>query len=135
MQEHPFNTNKFHLSDPSENCSKFGETLNGEHGGIKVGVGFSKLKPDGQMQKEILKSIMNMEIKKLKDEATINMKQKQDENDQNENVCSFEDQINGLSRFFEVIDLDRDVVNFLFTTQELHWLKRLPVNNRIALQL
>ncbi|KAI3508641.1 hypothetical protein L1887_23650 [Cichorium endivia] len=92
-EEQPFNTNK--------NCLKDG----------KVGVGFSKLKPGGQVQKEMLKNRMNIEIKKQKDEATINMKQKQDENDQKENVCSFEDQINGLSRFFEVIDLDRDVVS------------------------
>lgn len=91
-EEQPFNTNKNWLKDG------------------KVGVGFSKLKPGGQVQKEMLKNRMNIEIKKQKDEATINMKQKQDENDQKENVCSFEDQINGLSRFFEVIDLDRDVV-------------------------
>lgn len=48
-----------------------------------------QLKSGGHTPKEIIK--MNLDRKRLKDEK--------------ENVCSFEDQVNGLSKQFEVIDL------------------------------
>lgn len=58
-----------------------------------------------------------MEQKKLKDVTgsfhVIDIKKTQDESDQwesqKENVFSFEDQVNGLSRNLELIDLDRDL--------------------------
>ncbi|CAI9302829.1 unnamed protein product [Lactuca saligna] len=97
------NKNKFQLSNLSpsvtpENCSKVRKAFND---GRKSGVSFSKLKVDVNIQKEI--------SNKQKDEAMIDMKEKQDESDQKENVFSFEDQVNGLTKCLEVIDLDRDV--------------------------
>ncbi|XP_042753962.1 uncharacterized protein LOC111895289 isoform X1 [Lactuca sativa] len=105
------NKNKLQLSNLSpsvtpENCSKVRKAFND---GRKSGVSFSKLKVDVQIQKEISNKRMHIEEKKQKDEAMIDMKQKQDESDQKENVFSFEDQVNGLTKCLEVIDLDRDV--------------------------
>ncbi|CAH1443743.1 unnamed protein product [Lactuca virosa] len=96
------NKNKFQLSNLSpsvtpENCSKVRKAFND---GRKSGV---------SLQKEISNKRMHIEEKKQKDEAMIDMKQKQDESDEKENVFSFEDQVNGLTKCLEVIDLDRDV--------------------------
>ncbi|KAJ0533584.1 hypothetical protein HanRHA438_Chr09g0392131 [Helianthus annuus] len=55
-----------------------------------------QLKRDGQTPKEILK--MNLDQKRQKDDRGSFQAEK-------ENVCSFEDQVNGLSRQLEVIDL------------------------------
>ncbi|XP_024969575.1 uncharacterized protein LOC112508943 [Cynara cardunculus var. scolymus] len=88
----------------TEICSKVRKSSNGEHDGRKVSPSYSKVKADGQIAKDIRKKKM-----KMKDEG---MKKKQVEESQKENVYSFEDEVNGLSRELEVIDLvDRDVVS------------------------
>ncbi|KAI3758045.1 hypothetical protein L6452_05592 [Arctium lappa] len=88
---------------PTEICSKVSKSFNGEHDGRKVSASCSKVKADGKIAKGIWKKKM-----KIKDEG---MKKKQVEESQKENVCSFEYEVNGLSRKLEVIDLDRDVVS------------------------
>lgn len=88
----------------TEICTKLRKSFNGEHDGRKVSASCIKVKADGQMAKDIWKKKM-----KIKDEE--GMKKKQVEESQKENVYSFEDEVNGLSRELEVIDLDMDVVS------------------------
>ncbi|GJR76803.1 hypothetical protein Tco_0089168 [Tanacetum coccineum] len=99
----------------TENCLKARKLK--EHDGRKFSASCSKLKPDRQAPKEISKNRMNVEQKRQKDDSgvlhVIDTKKKQDESDQHdsqkENVYSYKDEVNGLSKQLEVIDLDRDV--------------------------
>ncbi|KAI3705563.1 hypothetical protein L1987_75802 [Smallanthus sonchifolius] len=88
--------NKFSSSNLSP-CVSTGNCLKV---GRKASSSCSKLRPDGQTPKGILK--MNPDRKRQKDDRGSFEAEK-------ENVCSFEDQVNGLSRQLEVIDLERDV--------------------------
>ncbi|PWA90736.1 hypothetical protein CTI12_AA097510 [Artemisia annua] len=98
-----------------ENCLKARKFK--EHDGKKFSASCSKLKPEREAPKEISKNRMNVEQKRQKYDSgvlhVIDTKKKQDESDQydsqKENVYSYKDEINGLSKQLEVIDLDRDV--------------------------
>lgn len=105
-----------HSPYPStENCLKARKLK--EHDGKKFSASCSKLKPDRQEPKQISKNRMNMDQKRQKDDSgvlhLIDTKKKQDESDQydsqKENVYSYKDEVNSLSKQLEVIDLDRDV--------------------------
>ncbi|KAL8251752.1 hypothetical protein R6Q59_035445 [Mikania micrantha] len=101
-------SNKFQ----SSNVSPFASTGNCIKVGRKVGSRCSKLKTDMQTPKEILK--MNLDRKVKKDDRGIFQAEK-------ENVCNFEDQVNGLSRQLEVIGLEREAkgeVSVLATATE-----------------
>lgn len=99
----------------TENCVKARKLK--EHDGKKFSASCSKLKPDRQAPKEISMNRMNVEQKRQKDDSgvlhVIDTKKKQDKSDQydsqKENVYSYKDEVNGLSKQLEVIDLDRDV--------------------------
>ncbi|KAI3783438.1 hypothetical protein L1987_42520 [Smallanthus sonchifolius] len=72
--------------------------------GRKVASVCSKLKPVGQIPKEILRNRkLSLDRKSQKDDCCSFQAEK-------ENVLNFEDQVNDLSRQLEVIDLERDVV-------------------------
>lgn len=87
----------------AENYLKVRKSLSKEHDGSKAVASCSRLKPDRQIPKERSKNrMMNLERKRQKDESGSFEGEK-------ENVCSFEDQVNGLSRHLEVIDLDQDL--------------------------
>ncbi|CAI9302619.1 unnamed protein product [Lactuca saligna] len=78
------NTNKFQLFNLFPSIEK--------HTGVKLGGNFSKLKPNGEITKQVAKNILNIESQKLKDAST------------------FGDQVKGLTRCFEIIDLDKNAV-------------------------
>ncbi|KAL8231936.1 hypothetical protein R6Q57_001714 [Mikania cordata] len=104
----PKESNKFQ----SSNVSPFVSTGNCIKAGRKVGSSCSKSKTDIQTPKAILK--MNLDRKVKKDDRGLFQAEK-------ENVCNFEDQVNGLSRQLEVTGLEREAkgeVSVLATATE-----------------
>nr|XP_043608852.1 uncharacterized protein LOC122580649 [Erigeron canadensis] len=102
----------FSPSVSTENCLRVGKFLSSENVG-RVGGNCSKLKADRQIPKEISRNRKNMEQKRQKEDIVFDIKKMHDSDqweNQKENVCSFEDQVNGISRHLEVIDLNRDLI-------------------------
>ncbi|GJX66639.1 hypothetical protein Tco_0300982 [Tanacetum coccineum] len=105
----------------AENCLKVKKLLSREHDGRKVGARCSKPKSNGQIHNEMLKDRMNHERKSLKNDSSsfkgkvvINIEKTQEHSDQcslkesqKEDMCSYEDKVNGLSSHLESIGLDR----------------------------
>ncbi|GKB93944.1 hypothetical protein Tco_0980081, partial [Tanacetum coccineum] len=104
----------------AENCLKVKKLLSREHDGRKVGARCSKPKSNGQIHNEMLKDRMNHERKSLKNDSSsfkgkvvINIEKTQEDSDQcslqeiqKEDMCSYEDKVNGLSSHLESIGLD-----------------------------
>ncbi|GJR73234.1 hypothetical protein Tco_0085599 [Tanacetum coccineum] len=105
----------------AENCLKVKKLLSREHDGRKVGARCSKPKSNGQIHNEMLKDRMNHERKSLKNDSSsfkgkvvINIEKTQEDSEQcllqesqKEDMCSYEDKVNGLSNHLESIGLDR----------------------------
>ncbi|GJS75593.1 hypothetical protein Tco_0725474 [Tanacetum coccineum] len=95
----------------AENCLKVPKLLGREHDGC------SKPKSNGQIHKEILKDKMKNERKSLKNDSSsfkgkvvIDIEKKQEDNDQcslqesqKEDMCNYEDEVNGLSNHLDSI--------------------------------
>lgn len=130
--------NEISLEVDTAYCSKTRKVGNGEHDRRKVGL-TSSLKTEGKRTKGILKNKMGIEGKgqKAENDNLVNpidpVKREHKEARQEHvetnlpsiceskaNLSNFEDQVNDLSRYFEVIDLGGDVMIELGGAHEHH---------------
>lgn len=99
-----------------ENCSRSSKAIDGGHNSKKLGL-HSSLKAERKRTEGILKNEMGGQSKRPMTKERKRASWRPLENDPyslhdngKENIPSFEDHVNGLSRCLEVIDLNRDVV-------------------------
>nr|GEW84342.1 hypothetical protein [Tanacetum cinerariifolium] len=97
----------------AKNCLKVKKLLSREHDGRKVGARGSKPESNGQIHNEMLKSLKNDSIS-FKRKVVIDIEKTQEDSDQcslqesqKEDMCTYEDKVNGLSSHLESIGLDR----------------------------
>ncbi|GMP68806.1 hypothetical protein CsSME_00028288 [Camellia sinensis var. sinensis] len=99
-----------------ENCSRSSKAIDGGHNSKKLGL-HSSLKAERKRTEGILKNEMGGQSKRPMTKEHKRASWRPLENDpyslhdnEKENIPSFEDHVNGLSRCLEVIDLNRDTV-------------------------